>query len=76
MVAGASARLARECGARCGHFTSAYAIACWYQVTVTGPGAAHAAAGSTVPGSSALVVVTCRCMACAVTQLESRVSVL
>jgi len=30
-VASASAGMARECGARCGHFTSAYAIACWYQ---------------------------------------------
>jgi hypothetical protein len=27
-VASASARLARECGARCGHFISAYAAAC------------------------------------------------
>ncbi len=51
-VASASARLARECGARCGHFISAYAIACWYHVTVTGSGATHAA-GSPVAVSNA-----------------------
>jgi hypothetical protein len=48
-VASASAMLARECAARCGHFISAYAAACWYQVTVTGSGVAHAA-GSPVAG--------------------------
>ena len=48
-VASASARLARECGARCGHFISAYATACRYQVTGSGPGAAHDS-GSPVPG--------------------------
>ena len=36
-VVGASARLAREQGARCGHFTCVYATACRYQVTVTAP---------------------------------------
>jgi len=50
-VASASARLARERGARCGHFTCAYATACRYQVTITGSGAAHAA-GSPVTGSN------------------------
>jgi hypothetical protein len=50
-VASASAKLARECGARCGHFICAYATACWYQVTVTGSGAAHAV-GSPVAGSN------------------------
>ena len=40
-MASASARLARECGARRGHFISAYATACRYQVTGSGPGAAH-----------------------------------
>ena len=38
-VASASARLARECAARDGHFIAAYAAACWYQVTVAGSGA-------------------------------------
>jgi hypothetical protein len=38
-VASASARLARECGARCGHFIFAYATACRYQVTVGGSAA-------------------------------------
>ena len=42
-VASASARLARERGARCVHFTCAYATAGRYQVTVTGSGAARAA---------------------------------
>ncbi len=51
IVASASARLARECGARCGHFICAYATACRYQVTVTNSGAAHAA-GSPVAGSN------------------------
>ncbi|HEU5390903.1 MAG TPA: hypothetical protein VFV73_33890 [Streptosporangiaceae bacterium] len=40
-AASASARLARECGARRGHFVSAYATACWYHVTVAGSAAAH-----------------------------------
>jgi drug/metabolite transporter (DMT)-like permease len=51
-VASASARLARECGARCGHFISAYATACRYQVTGSGPGAGHDS-GSPVPGANA-----------------------
>jgi len=51
-AANASARLARECGARCGYFISAQAIACWYHVTVTGSGATHAA-GSPVAVSNA-----------------------
>ena len=50
-VASASATLARECGARCGHFISAYATACRYQLTATGSAAAHAA-GSPVTGSN------------------------
>jgi len=51
-VASASARLARECGARCGHFISAYATACCYQVTGSGSGTAHAS-GSPVAGANA-----------------------
>jgi hypothetical protein len=50
IVASASARLARECAARCGHFISAYATACRYQVT--GSGAAHDS-GSPVAGVNA-----------------------
>jgi hypothetical protein len=52
IVASASARLARECGASRGHFTSTYAAACRYQVTGSGPGVTHAA-GSPVAGSKA-----------------------
>ena len=55
MVASASAMLARECGARCGHFVCAYATACWYQVTVTGSGVAHVT-GSPVAGSNSTPV--------------------
>ena len=51
-VASASARLARECGARRGHFISAYATACWYHVTVTGSAAAQHS-GSPVCGANA-----------------------
>jgi len=51
MVASASARLARECAARNGHFNAAYAVACWYHVTVTGSGTAHSV-GSPVAGSN------------------------
>ena len=50
-VASASARLARECGARCGHFICAYATACRYQVTGSGSGAVHDP-GSPVAGSN------------------------
>jgi hypothetical protein len=51
-VASASATLARERGARRGHFTCAFATACRYQVAVTGSGAAYAA-GSPVARSNA-----------------------
>jgi len=50
-VASASATLARECAARDGHFIAAYAVACWYQVTIAGSGRFHAA-GSPVSGSN------------------------
>jgi hypothetical protein len=33
--------LAREWAARDGHFIAAYAVACWYQVTVAGSGRFH-----------------------------------
>jgi hypothetical protein len=52
MVARASARLARECGARCGHFISMYITACWYQVVVSGCGVGHEV-GCPVAGSKA-----------------------
>lgn len=49
-VASASARLARECAARDGHFIAAYAVASSYQVTIAGSGRFHAV-GSPVNGS-------------------------
>jgi hypothetical protein len=59
-VASASARHARECGARCGHFIRAYATACWYQVvTGGGCGTAHEA-GSPVAGSKSVPVRAAR----------------
>lgn len=49
-AASASAMLARECAAVCGHFIAAYGTACRYQMTVTGSAAAHAC-GSPVAGA-------------------------
>jgi hypothetical protein len=58
-VASTSARLARECAARDGHFITAYAVACWYQVTVAGSARFHAA-GSPVSGSKSRPVRAAR----------------
>jgi hypothetical protein len=58
-VASVSARLARECAASDGHFITAYAVACWYQVTVASSGRFHAV-GSPVSGSKSRPVRAAR----------------